>query len=106
MTTQRRATLHDVAKRAGTSHTTVARVLHGDTSVKASTANRVNEALQDLDYHTNVSAQALASHRRAARTREAAPDPQSGEVDRLSDENRRLRDEVASLRRQLLSLTG
>jgi len=62
-TSRRSPTLHDVAARAGVSHTTVSRVLHGSNLVAPATAGRVETAIRDLDYVLNTSAQALAYRR-------------------------------------------
>ncbi|GMA64998.1 DeoR/GlpR family DNA-binding transcription regulator [Alicyclobacillus fastidiosus] len=43
----------DVAKAAGTSPATVSRVLNGVSTVNPEIANRVRQAIQDLNYHPN-----------------------------------------------------
>lgn len=60
---QRRATLHDVAQRAGVSHQTVSRVVNGHPSVAAATRSRVLQAIRELDYAPNRVAQSLATRR-------------------------------------------
>jgi DNA-binding LacI/PurR family transcriptional regulator len=61
--TARPAVMHDVARLAGVSHQTVSRVLNGHANVRASTRERVLEAIQRLDYHPNTSARALVTRR-------------------------------------------
>ncbi len=55
--------MFDVAKAAGVSHQTVSRVLNGSPSVKESTRARVNAAIDELGYHRNLAARALATRR-------------------------------------------
>jgi DNA-binding LacI/PurR family transcriptional regulator len=55
--------MFDVAKAAGVSHQTVSRVLNGSAAVKESTRRRVNAAIDELGYHRNLAARALATHR-------------------------------------------
>ena len=52
-------TIGEVAKYAGVSVATVSRVLNDSESVKPSTAKRVKEAIQKLDYVPNQSARNL-----------------------------------------------
>ncbi|MFI6159049.1 transcriptional regulator, LacI family [Micromonospora haikouensis] len=54
-----RATVKDVAARAGVSPATVSRVLAGDYPVSAATRARVQRAVRDLDYVANAQARAL-----------------------------------------------
>ena len=55
--------MFDVAKAAGVSHQTVSRVLNGSAAVKESTRRRVNAVIDELGYHRNLAARALATHR-------------------------------------------
>jgi LacI family transcriptional regulator len=57
----RPATLADVAVRAGVSAATVSRVLNGGHPVAATTRERVEQAIQDLEYVVNGHARALAA---------------------------------------------
>jgi LacI family transcriptional regulator len=54
-----RATVKDVAARAGVSPATVSRVLTGDYPVTATTRGRVQRAIRELDYVANAQARAL-----------------------------------------------
>jgi LacI family transcriptional regulator len=60
---KRRATIEDVAARAGLSIKTVSRVLNLEPNVRPQTRERVLAATQALDYQPNVSARRLASKR-------------------------------------------
>lgn len=55
----RRATLHDVADRAGVSIKTVSRVVNGSTSVSEAVRERVNVAVESLQYVPNSFARSL-----------------------------------------------
>lgn len=55
----KRASLADVAARAGVSAQTVSRVARGEDSVRPATAERVRAAMNELDYVPNRAAQAL-----------------------------------------------
>jgi LacI family transcriptional regulator len=55
----RAPTIIDVAKRAGTSKSTVSNVLQGKEHVESSTRARVLEAIEELGYRTNVAARHL-----------------------------------------------
>ncbi|MEU4231346.1 LacI family DNA-binding transcriptional regulator [Nonomuraea sp. NPDC026600] len=55
-----RATIRDVAARAGVSASTVSRVIAGDYPVAQSTRVRVMRAMRELDYVLNVHARALS----------------------------------------------
>jgi len=57
-----RATIYDVALRAGVSHQTVARMLRGET-VRPANHERITEALRVLNYRPNEEARALARSR-------------------------------------------
>ncbi|WP_232498120.1 LacI family DNA-binding transcriptional regulator [Agromyces humatus] len=56
-------TMFDVARRAGVSHQTVSRVLNGLTGVAASTKERVEQAIADLNYTPSPAARAMAKRR-------------------------------------------
>ncbi len=58
-----RATIEDVARRAGLSIKTVSRVLNGEPNVRPQTRERVLAAAREFDYQPNVSARRLASKR-------------------------------------------
>lgn len=55
-----RATVRDVAAKAGVSASTVSRVIKGDYPVAQATRNRVLRAIRELDYVVNVHARALS----------------------------------------------
>jgi LacI family transcriptional regulator len=59
----RRATIRDVAARAGVSHQTVSRVLNASPSVAESTRARVLAAIEELRYVPSPTARALTSKR-------------------------------------------
>jgi DNA-binding LacI/PurR family transcriptional regulator len=56
-----RATLRDVAARAGVSPQTVSNFLNGRTKARAGTRARVERAIRDLNYRPNAAARALRS---------------------------------------------
>jgi len=58
-----RATIFDVAERAGVSFKTVSRVVNREPNVRESTKERVQLAIADLNYQPDQSARNLASHR-------------------------------------------
>lgn len=60
---KRRATIEDVAERAGLSIKTVSRVLNLEPNVRPQTRERVLAAASELDYQPNFSARRLASKR-------------------------------------------
>jgi len=60
---RRRVTVHDVARVAGVSLATVDRVLNGRPGVRAETAERVAEAIRELDFRRDLSASLLARSR-------------------------------------------
>jgi LacI family transcriptional regulator len=60
---ERRATIRDVAARAGVSIKTVSRVFSEEDKVKAETRRLVLTAAKELDYHINIAARSLASRR-------------------------------------------
>src|SRR5690242_17814778 len=53
----------DVAKRAGVSQKTVSRVVNNAPHVRPGVRDRVIAAIEELGYHPNVAAQALARNR-------------------------------------------
>ena len=53
----------DVARAAGVSHQTVSRVLNGHPSVRSETVLRVRKAIEELGYHRNSTARALATRK-------------------------------------------
>ena len=55
----RRATIRDVAARAGVTISTVSYALSGKRSVPADVRLRVQRAIEELDYQPNASARAL-----------------------------------------------
>ena len=52
------ATVWDVAHKAGVSAMTVSRVINGNASVSDKTREKVNRAIQELNYQVNVAARA------------------------------------------------
>jgi LacI family transcriptional regulator len=60
----RAATLYDVARAAGVSTATVSRVVHDSDPVRPATRRRVLEAIEDLGYVPDGSAQSLAQRRK------------------------------------------
>ena len=58
-----RATIFDVAERAGVSIKTVSRVANNEPNVRESTRERVQQAIADLSYKPDHSARNLARHR-------------------------------------------
>lgn len=58
-----RATIFDVAKRAGVSIKTVSRVVNSEPNVRSTTKERVENAIAELNYRPDRSARNLASHR-------------------------------------------
>lgn len=58
-----RATIFDVATRAGVSIKTVSRVVNHEPNVRTSTQERVEKAIKELNYRPDRSARNLASHR-------------------------------------------
>lgn len=59
----KRASIHDVAERAGVSIKTVSRVLNREPNVSQATRSRVMTAVEDLSYRPNIFARGLASVR-------------------------------------------
>jgi LacI family transcriptional regulator, galactose operon repressor len=62
--TPRRATIHDVARKAGVSAATVSKVMRGVATVKAANAERVHEAVKALDYRIDPLASGLRGENR------------------------------------------
>ncbi len=60
----RSATLYDVARMAGVSTATVSRVIHDSDPVRPATRQRVREAIEELGYVPDGSAQSLAQRRK------------------------------------------
>ncbi len=56
-------TVFDVAELAGVSIKTVSRVINDEPYVRASTRDRVNRAISELDYRPSQAARNLASQR-------------------------------------------
>ncbi len=57
-----KVTMMDVAQHASVSKKTVSRVLNNEKNVNEQTRLKVQKAMQDLDYHANMSARRLATH--------------------------------------------
>jgi DNA-binding LacI/PurR family transcriptional regulator len=57
-----RATLKDVAREAGVSQATVSYVMNGKKTISAETADRVQKAVEKLNYVPDLSARSLSSH--------------------------------------------
>ena len=53
-------TIKDVAKAAGTSVSTVSKVLNGHYSISEETAQRVRKVMKELHYYPSASAQSIA----------------------------------------------
>lgn len=60
---QKQATLHDVARLANVSHQTVSRVINHSPNVSAETRERVQKAIQILNYRPNRAARSLITGR-------------------------------------------
>ena len=58
-----RVTIADVAREAGVSMMTVSRVVNNKEGVSQKTRQAIEEVLQKLDYHPNIFARSLATHR-------------------------------------------
>ncbi len=59
----RSATINDVAEKAGVSYQTVSRVINNHASVAPLTRERVQQAIQDLDYRPSLVAKGLVTRR-------------------------------------------
>lgn len=57
------ATIKDVAKKAGVSASTVSYALNGRRPISSATRQRIMEAIQELNYHTNLLARGLVNKR-------------------------------------------
>lgn len=101
MTRQPSPTLHDMAQRAGVSHTAVSRVIHGTNLVAPATAGRVHSAIRDLAYLLNTSAQALAYRRLQSAHNGSVLLSNRPDYEQLVRENQRLRDDLAAAQEQL-----
>ena len=55
-----KVTINDVAKHAGVSIKTVSRVTNNEPSVKQATIDKVNAAINELNYQPNLAARNLA----------------------------------------------
>ena len=60
-----KATVFDVADLAGVSIKTVSRVVNAEPHVRASTKDKVDQAIAELDYSPDPAARRLARHRYA-----------------------------------------
>ncbi|WP_114853250.1 LacI family DNA-binding transcriptional regulator [Brachybacterium sp. YJGR34] len=60
---ERRATIWQVAERAGVSHQTVSRFLRGDPGMKPVTKQKVSAAVAELGYQPNLSARSMRTRR-------------------------------------------
>lgn len=58
-TVPKRVTIHDVARLAGVSHTTVSWVIHDDKRISPATKEKVQKAIAELNYHPNQVARSL-----------------------------------------------
>jgi DNA-binding LacI/PurR family transcriptional regulator len=65
----KKARLKDVARAAGVSHMTVSRVVRGERTVKAATAEKVRLFLRKLDYRPDPALSALAAYRMKRRAK-------------------------------------
>src|SRR4051812_41710951 len=61
--TQKRATIHEVAARAGVSHQTVSRYLRNNGGLKPTTVAKVQSAIQELNYRPNRIARSMRTRR-------------------------------------------
>lgn len=59
----KRATIHEVAERAGVSHQTVSRYLRHNGGLKPATASRVEAAIEELSYRPNLIARSMRTRR-------------------------------------------
>lgn len=60
------ATIRDVAQKAGFSVATVSHVINGTRKVAPETAERIKQAMEELDYHPNAVAQSLRTQKTKA----------------------------------------
>jgi DNA-binding LacI/PurR family transcriptional regulator len=56
------ATIKDIARRAGVSHSTVSRALQGSRLISSETTERIRQAATDLDYHPSAVARSLKTN--------------------------------------------
>jgi DNA-binding LacI/PurR family transcriptional regulator len=56
------ATIKDVARRAGVSHSTVSRALHGSPLISSATAERIRQAALELGYQPSAAARSLKTN--------------------------------------------
>jgi len=56
-------TIKDIAKKAGVSHTTVSRALHGSSLISPETAERIRHVAIELDYKPSAAARSLRTNR-------------------------------------------
>lgn len=63
MARQKKITIYQVAQRAGVAISTVSRVLNNSPNVSQKTKDKVNEAIEDLNFRPQVSARNLASRK-------------------------------------------
>jgi len=54
-------TIHDVAKLAGVSHTTVSWAIHDSPNISSATKEKVYKAIKELNYHPNYTARSLVN---------------------------------------------
>jgi LacI family transcriptional regulator len=60
---KRRATIHDVAKKAGVAFKTVSRVINNELNVSPEKREKVREAIKSLNYTPSIAARVLAGNR-------------------------------------------
>src|ERR1700753_2276404 len=60
---KKKSTIHDVAREAGVSYQTVARVLNRNSNVAEETRRRVLQTIEELDFVPSKIAQMLTTHR-------------------------------------------
>lgn len=63
MNDKREATIKDVAREAGVSIMTVSRVINGKTNVRPATAEKIQQAIEKVNYRPNVGARLLSGKR-------------------------------------------
>ena len=61
--TQKRATIYEVAARAGVSHQTVSRYLRNNGGLKPATVTKVQRAVEELNYRPNLIARSMRTRR-------------------------------------------